>query len=254
MTVYEKEIQDLVSQGFKEVYGYPGYFVDRGGRVVEASNNEIQDVRVYTDLDGFKNVTLVDSFGVPELIMVHTLVAMMFIKNPDNLKEVRHLDGDKGNNTFTNLIWDTCNDDEYYIREKPGPIAQAVVKRDHHRISKKVYCYENNTVYDSINKAAVDLLLTSGRVTEYLKRGCGSIKGYHLCYDEDKDKFFSNPDLWFKNDKVFYGKNTDTQETFKFHSISAAASTSGIDRRRVIRMLENREFYNGWVFYRKGGN
>jgi len=37
----------------------------------------------------------------------HVLVAMAFIPNPDNLKEVNHEDGDKLNNSVTNLKWCT---------------------------------------------------------------------------------------------------------------------------------------------------
>ena len=37
----------------------------------------------------------------------HRLVAIHFIDNPNNLKEINHIDGDKLNNYYTNLEWST---------------------------------------------------------------------------------------------------------------------------------------------------
>ena len=43
----------------------------------------------------------------PECRKVHREVALSFIPNPDNLPEVNHIDGDKGNNRVSNLEWVT---------------------------------------------------------------------------------------------------------------------------------------------------
>lgn len=39
--------------------------------------------------------------------LVHRLVAMAFVPNPNNYNEVDHLDGDKLNNSYHNLAWTT---------------------------------------------------------------------------------------------------------------------------------------------------
>lgn len=42
----------------------------------------------------------------------HRLVATVFIENPQNKKFVNHIDGDKSNNTITNLEWVTQSENE----------------------------------------------------------------------------------------------------------------------------------------------
>lgn len=43
-------------------------------------------------------------------LYLHRLLAMVFIPNPKKLPQIRHLDGNKLNNTIKNLAWGTHND------------------------------------------------------------------------------------------------------------------------------------------------
>ena len=43
--------------------------------------------------------------GKPVDKYIHRLVAENFLRNPQNLKYVRHIDGDKDNNHVDNLMW-----------------------------------------------------------------------------------------------------------------------------------------------------
>ena len=43
---------------------------------------------------------------------IHRLVALHFIQNPNNKREVNHIDGNKENNTLSNLEWVTSSENQ----------------------------------------------------------------------------------------------------------------------------------------------
>lgn len=59
-----------------------------------------------TDRDGYKIVSFRKNSNI-KYFKVHRLVAQIFIKNKDNKPEVNHADGDKSNNSVSNLEWVT---------------------------------------------------------------------------------------------------------------------------------------------------
>jgi hypothetical protein len=63
-----------------------------------------------------------------ELIIkyVHTLLAELFIANPNNYKFITHLDGNKLNNNLTNLKW--CEALKRTIKKNNIEVAEAVRK------------------------------------------------------------------------------------------------------------------------------
>ena len=60
-----------------------------------------------TKPSGYKFVAISLEDGKRKYFMVHRLVALAFILNPDDLPEVNHKDGDKSNNNASNLEWCT---------------------------------------------------------------------------------------------------------------------------------------------------
>lgn len=56
---------------------------------------------------GYSQVTLTGDDGRKHTKKPHRLVAELFLPNPDGLREVNHIDGNKQNNAVENLEWST---------------------------------------------------------------------------------------------------------------------------------------------------
>lgn len=99
---------------WKEVIGFEGYKVSNLGRVmvmdrVKYINNIPRKMKnrimsVQTHHSGYCNITLVNN-NLKKTFTIHRLVALTFIDNPNNLKTVNHINGDKKDNRITNLEW-----------------------------------------------------------------------------------------------------------------------------------------------------
>ena len=61
----------------------------------------------FNKMNGYLSVYVKNKDGKYRYCYVHRLVAQAFIPNPENKKEVNHLDGNKLNNCVDNLEWVT---------------------------------------------------------------------------------------------------------------------------------------------------
>ena len=80
---------------------------------------------------------------------IHRLVAIHWINNPENKKEVNHIDGNKENNTMENLEWVTSSENQKH-RHKLGNN-----KTSQRKVGK--FDKDGNLIakYDSIVEAAI---------------------------------------------------------------------------------------------------
>lgn len=88
---------------WKKIKGYENYSVNVIGQVRNDVTNHIKPIRVK---NGYCFVGLSNE-GKKKWLSVHRLVAINFVDNPDNKREVNHKDGDKLNNKAENLEWST---------------------------------------------------------------------------------------------------------------------------------------------------
>ena len=97
-----------------KIDGYkPIYYVSNWGRIksierVTPCNTGIskrkERILKFGDCRGYKNVVLFDETGKRHHILVHRLVAQAFVKNPNHLTEIDHLDANRANNNCNNPL------------------------------------------------------------------------------------------------------------------------------------------------------
>ena len=99
---------------WKDIEGYNGlYQISNLGRVKSLGRKgkgcslEDRILKPMINKDGYHLVNLKDINHVAKWFTVHRLVALHFISNPNDYKEINHKDEIKGNNIVTNLEWCT---------------------------------------------------------------------------------------------------------------------------------------------------
>jgi len=95
-----------MNENYKQFYqkGRTLYFISRYGNVLSTTDPESHpdtwhQIATYNG-KGYRRVRLQG-----KTFKVHRLVADAFLPNPDNLPFVLHIDGNRENNVYTNLMW-----------------------------------------------------------------------------------------------------------------------------------------------------
>ena len=132
-----------------------------------------------TKNNGYKEVGL--KYGLNKYRLVHRLVAIAFIPNPENLKYVNHIDENKCNNSVENLEWCTC---KYNINYGKGAFARnsPVIQKS---IDNEVIC-----IWGSMKEASKVLGIKYqgiSRVCRKLRKTCGGFKWEYLNTREETE-------------------------------------------------------------------
>ena len=89
---------------WKNIEGFENYKINEIGEIVHKCTNHT--LKHSINEKGYHKV-LLQKEGKKYKTGVHRLVAKAFIPNPNNYKEVNHIDENKDNNYYKNLEW--CN-------------------------------------------------------------------------------------------------------------------------------------------------
>ena len=90
---------------FKDIKGYPGYQISNLGRIWSSKRQRY--MKPVNNGTGYLQIKLIAANGKRKNELVHRLVALHFVDNPDGKPEVNHIDHCRQNNDATNLEWVT---------------------------------------------------------------------------------------------------------------------------------------------------
>ena len=124
---------------WKNIKGYPNYQVSNMGRIKRLSTGYYRRtekiLKPQLQNNGYLHIKLSQK-DKTKCILVHRLVAQVFIPNPNNLPQVNHINEDKTDNRVENLEWCT---QKYNINYGNG-------------ISKRVKTNKENGTYKKIGE------------------------------------------------------------------------------------------------------
>lgn len=125
------------------IAGYENrYCVTENGDVYSLRRNIWLKTRL--DKDGY----VVTSF-IRQVMKIHRMVALAFVSNPDNKRDVNHKDGNKLNNHYTNLEW--CTPKENNVHAFKMGLKQS---RGEHYTARPILDTQTGIYYDCVLDAA----------------------------------------------------------------------------------------------------
>lgn len=93
---------------YKVIPGYSDYYAGYDGTIYSSKSDKLKKLRVTRD--GYLLVNLYDEEHKVHSELVHRLIALTWLPNPEDKPEVHHKDEDKTNNSVTNLAWVTSKE------------------------------------------------------------------------------------------------------------------------------------------------
>jgi len=112
--------------------GFNGeYKISKNGLIFSIKSNRFLSVCVNSS--GYKH-TGISYKGKRKVLDIHRLLALHYIDNPNNKEQVNHIDGNKLNNTLSNLEWVSASENVKHAHS----MKKKKVKRKSKRISEKI--------------------------------------------------------------------------------------------------------------------
>lgn len=102
---------------FKDIKGYPGYQISNQGRIWSTKTNRY--LSPFHNNKGYLMINIKAANGKRKGELIHRLVALAFIDNPEGKPEVNHINHIRDDNRVENLEWVTKSENNTLGRKLP---------------------------------------------------------------------------------------------------------------------------------------
>lgn len=164
---------------WKKIDGFDNYSVSDTGLVRNDTTGRV--LTVFNGSTGYKIVHLRKG-GKMKNFKLHRLIASAFISNPQNLKCVNHINGNKQDNRIENLEWCTHSQNNAHSYRTLGRSSYNAIKAMTEAKFKPVLCVETNRAYKSVKNAAEETGALRGNISLCLTGKRVTAGGYHWRY------------------------------------------------------------------------
>lgn len=103
-----------------DIPGFPNYVLLDFQVYRKVSENTLRKIKTILMANGYYAITMTNTEGKQKKIYMHRLIAKAHLPNPENKETVNHIDGNRTNNTLSNLEWATNSEQQlniYRVRE-----------------------------------------------------------------------------------------------------------------------------------------
>ena len=193
------------------------YFITTDGKCYNSNTGKYLKGQVGKNGYFSYNLTLPD--GRKKRLYAHRLVALAYIENPDNKKEVNHIDGNKLNNYVDNLEWVTAEENQQHA------LAKELRNFDH------IFCFNKDKVlvaeYLNIAEAARASHLSHSIISQEVNKEVKTLSG-GFYWSKDRELGATKDYENTGKAKIVYQYDLNGKFIMQYPSTGAAARALGL--------------------------
>lgn len=170
---------------WKDVTGFEGkYQVSNTGKIrslaYHKKNGRIKELKPFSDKGGYMRVKFCKD-GKETTVKVHRIVALEFIPNPQNKREVNHIDGNPKNNMVENLEWATPSENMTHAA-KYGRVVSPFQKP----VEQRTLNGDVMKIWPNARVAGLNTGTDPSAIAKCCKGKLHQTNGYKWCYSKEE--------------------------------------------------------------------